>query len=118
MLVTLAKALEDQVFRAGGLFTIKAVLDKFLCLPLMRFVLPEGVNDPRNEEVGDKFIGAARDFFNDLLVSKGRRSDVDAIAFWAAAVALLPAALLSLLVQSKPLSRGWGCQSDGRTGGV
>ena len=33
----------------------------------------------------------------------------------------LPSILIprpSLLVQSKPLSRGWGCQSDGRTGGV
>ena len=62
MLDTLAKALEEQVFRAGGLFTIKAVLDKLLRRPLMRFVLPEGANDPRNGEVEDKFIGAARDF--------------------------------------------------------
>lgn len=93
MLDKLAKSLEDQVFRVGGMKTMKAVVKKLLSRTLMRFLVPEGTQDPKEEEVKNEIINAAKDFFNILLNSKGRRSNVDTNAFWAAAVALLPTSL-------------------------
>ena len=90
----LAKGLENELFRVGGMETVKVVLEKFLSRTLVQLVSPDGTKDPAEEEVKDGIIGAAKGFFKNLLDSKGRRTDVDANAFWAAAVALLPADLL------------------------
>ncbi len=47
-----------------------------------------------DDEARDDIIKAARMFLKEVLASKGRRTDVESNAFWAAAVALIPADVL------------------------
>lgn len=50
--------------------------------------------DDTDDEAKDDIINAARKFLKEVLASKGRRTDVESNAFWAAAVALIPADVL------------------------
>jgi hypothetical protein len=93
----LAKSLEVQLFRVGGFATIKAVLDKLLKRSLIQLVLPEG-SAAKNVDQGsikDDILAAAKDFLKNLMYTKGRRTDLNSNAFWAAAAALLPRNLLA-----------------------
>ena len=60
-------------------------------------MLPPAVRemaDTTDDEARDDIIKAARNFLKEVLASKGRRTDVESNAFWAAALALIPADVL------------------------
>ena len=48
----------------------------------------------KDDDVRDDIIGAAKMFFNDIMKTKGRRTDVNSTAFWAVASALIPSDVL------------------------
>lgn len=55
----------------------------------MRSRLPDKDDDAR-----DEIINASRSFLKGIMASRGRRTDVESTAFWAAAVALIPSDVL------------------------
>ena len=60
-------------------------------------VLPEATWSrlpDKDDDARDEVIGAARRFLKEIMATRGRRTDVESTAFWAAAVALIPSDVL------------------------
>lgn len=70
-----------------------AVLEKLLQRSLIKEILPQDFA-AKVDVTSTSIMNNAREFFESIMVTKGRRSNVDANAFWAVATALLPSSLL------------------------
>ena len=85
--------MEQLLFNLGGLETIGRVLDSFFARPAVRVTMSDHVKSRTSSEdqsTTDGIIVTAKSFFTGIMVTKGRRSDIDMNAFWAAAAALVP----------------------------
>jgi len=93
-----AAELQDLTFTFGDLTLTRAVISKFLELPLIKRLLPDELWKKQAEDVDSGpakiLLEAAREFFNDIMATRGRRTDEDRNAFWAGLVALIPANIL------------------------
>lgn len=93
-----AGELQDLTFTFGDLKLTRNIISNFLELPLVKRLLPEELRKKQAENVdagtAKILLEAARDFFNDIMATRGRRSDEDRNAFWAGLVALIPANIL------------------------
>jgi len=97
---TAAKLIEDNLWRLGGSATAEKVLRKLVARPLNRTVLASSSaasssssssSPSSSDELAEQeILVAAKAFLKDMMTTKGRRSDIDANAFWAAATALVP----------------------------
>ena len=89
-----AGELRDLLFTFGGFNLTKAALDRFLSMGEVRRLLDDDLVKTRQEMIdattATAMLQAAKRFFNEMLKSQGRRTDVERNAFWAGVVALMP----------------------------
>ena len=93
-----AGELRSLLFTFGGLNLTKAVLERFLGMKEVKLLLDDDFLKTRAEVADAKtataLLQAAKRFLNEMLATKGRRSDVERNAFWASVVSLMPTDLL------------------------
>jgi len=88
-----SRAVEQLLFRLGGLDTVGRVLDSFFSRPAVRVAMtdhPKSKTGSTDDKTVGEVIATAKSFFTDVTQAKGRRSDIDTNALWAAAAALVP----------------------------
>ena len=86
-------ALEQLLYRLGGLNTVGRVLDSFFARPAVRTAMTDHVKArtvSHEEATVDAIIKTAKSFFTGIMAASGRRSDTNTNAFFAAASALVP----------------------------
>ena len=86
-----AQALESMLFQFGGLSTVKMVLEKPMSRAPVAALLPDhlkatGVTVKTQAAMAE----AVREFLRVLTPHRGRRTDVNANAFWSVVAAVLP----------------------------
>ena len=87
------RAMESLLFQLGGLDTIRRVLDSFFARPAVRTAMSNHLKSKtksHDDAAVDSIINTAKAFFTGIMGTKGRRSDIDMNAFWAAAAAMVP----------------------------
>ena len=87
------RAMESLLFQLGGLETIRRVLDSFFARPAVRTAMSNHLKSKtksHDDAAVDSIIKTAKAFFTGIMGTKGRRSDIDMNAFWAAAAAIVP----------------------------
>ena len=85
--------MESLLFQLGGLETIRRVLDSFFARPAVRTAMSNHLKSKtksHDDAAVDSIIKTAKAFFTGIMGTKGRRSDIDMNAFWAAAAAIVP----------------------------
>ena len=88
-----SRAMEQLLFHLGGLETIGRVLDSFFARPAVRVAMTDHLKSQTgstDDKTVDEVIATAKGFFTGAMHTKGRCSDIDTNAFWAAAAALVP----------------------------
>jgi hypothetical protein len=86
-----ARDIRDVVFGTGQMVLTRRVVERFMEMPEVRPLLPEHLRrSSKDARTSEMLLECARDFFTELMSSKGRRSDEDANALLAAATSLLP----------------------------
>ena len=87
------RAMESLLFQLGGLETIRRVLDSFFARPAVRTAMSNHLKSKtksHDDAAVESIIKTAKAFFTGIMGTKGRRSDIDMNAFWAAAAAIVP----------------------------
>ena len=75
-----SRAMEQLLFRLGGLETIGRVLDSFFARPAVRVLMSEHVQSrtsSQDQSTVEECIETAKSFFTNVMAARGRRSDVD-----------------------------------------
>jgi hypothetical protein len=88
-----SRAMEQLLFRLGGFETIGRVVESFCARPAVRVAMTDHLKSQTastDDKTVDEVITTAKRFFTGVMHTKGRRSDIDTNAFWAAAAALVP----------------------------
>ena len=88
-----SRAMEQLLFRLGGLKTVGRVLDSFFARPAVRVAMTDHLKSKTvstDDKTVDEVIATAKGFFTGVMHTKGRRSDIDTNTFWAAVTALVP----------------------------
>jgi hypothetical protein len=90
-----AQALESMLFQFGGLSTVTRVLEKLMSRAPVAALLPDHLK-ATDEVVKTQaaMVEAVRDFLRVLTPHRGRRTDMNANAFWWVVAAVLPQDLL------------------------
>jgi hypothetical protein len=93
-----AQKMRTDFFSLGNWGLTADVLKRFLDTPEVKQLMPGGAAQSRAEKNDEKtaaaLLTAAKSFFGDIMSTKGRRSQDDMNAFWAAIAALMPAGLI------------------------
>ncbi|KAJ1629686.1 hypothetical protein T492DRAFT_873053, partial [Pavlovales sp. CCMP2436] len=93
-----AQKMRTDFFSLGSWSLTANVLKRFLDTPEVKQLMPGGAAQSRAEKNDEKtatnLLTAAKRFFGDIMGTKGRRSEDDMNAFWAAIAALMPAGLI------------------------
>ena len=93
-----ASQLRTNFFSLGSWELTADVLKRFLNTPEVKRLMPGSARQTRSEQADAKIaaelLSAAKRFFGEIMDTKGRRSELDMNAFWAAISALMPAGLL------------------------
>jgi hypothetical protein len=87
----LAGSIETSIFACGGLSTVQSVIEKLLARPRVKLVLPDA--DP-SDDLKSHMVAAAKDFFTNIMNTKGRRSSMDTNVFWGVLAAILPESIV------------------------
>ena len=88
-----SRAMEHLLFRLGSLEIIDKALRSFFARPAVRVAMSTHLNsrtDSVDDSTIDEVIRMAKGFFTGVMATKGRRTDIDMNAFWAAAAAVVP----------------------------
>jgi len=93
-----AQQMRADFFSLGNWSLTADVLKRFLDTPEVKQLMPGGAAQSRAEKNDEKtaaaLLIAAKSFFGEIMSTKGRRSDSEMNAFWAAIAALMPAGLI------------------------